>query len=159
MNIALLKQLSEAPGVPGREERVREIIQKNCRGLFDTVTVDPLGSVLWTREITGQMPATGSALLAPSSIHIDEIGRTIVIGQTNEPFLDHAGPPQPNIGQGIDTFVTWISSDGSAIEDSTYLGGSRNEYGSAIAVDSNTGNAVVTGRTFSLNFPIANPFQ
>ena len=35
LNIALLKSLSEAAGVPGREERVREIIRKNARGIFD----------------------------------------------------------------------------------------------------------------------------
>src|SRR4029079_18088978 len=35
MNLALLKQLSEAPGVPGREERVRDILQNEFKSLFD----------------------------------------------------------------------------------------------------------------------------
>jgi hypothetical protein len=41
---------------------------------------------------------------------------------------------------------------------STYLGGSGLDYGNGIAVDG-TGNAYVTGWTFSTNFPTANPLQ
>jgi hypothetical protein len=41
---------------------------------------------------------------------------------------------------------------------STYLGGTFEDYGKAIAVDS-AGNAYVTGYTISTNFPTANPLQ
>src|SRR5262249_48668914 len=41
---------------------------------------------------------------------------------------------------------------------STYLGGSSFEFGGGIAVDS-AGNAYITGRTASTNFPTANPLQ
>jgi uncharacterized protein (TIGR03437 family) len=41
---------------------------------------------------------------------------------------------------------------------SSYLGGSGNDWGSGIAVDS-AGNAYVTGHTESTDFPTANPFQ
>jgi endoglucanase len=46
MNLPLLKQLSEAPGVPGREERVRDILQNEFKDLFDETAVDPLGSLI-----------------------------------------------------------------------------------------------------------------
>ena len=41
---------------------------------------------------------------------------------------------------------------------STYLGGSASDSGRGIAVDA-FGNAYVTGRTKSTNFPTASPFQ
>jgi beta-propeller repeat-containing protein/WD40 repeat protein len=41
---------------------------------------------------------------------------------------------------------------------SSYLGGAGQDYGRAIAVDS-SGSIYVTGYTYSLNFPILNPFQ
>jgi putative aminopeptidase FrvX len=69
MNIALLKQLSEAPGVPGREERVREILQKNMKNLFDEIHVDPMGSLIGTK--TAKKKHAKRVLLA---CHMDEIG-------------------------------------------------------------------------------------
>lgn len=68
MNLSLLKSLSEAPGVSGREERVRDILRKQFDSLFDEVTVDTLGSLIGRKRA-----ATGSkrVLLA---CHMDEIG-------------------------------------------------------------------------------------
>src|SRR3954453_19956030 len=69
MNIALLKQLSEAPGVPGREERVREILKRHCDGVFDTVTTDAMGSLIATKRA-----AAKDAKRVLLACHIDEIG-------------------------------------------------------------------------------------
>ena len=58
--------------------------------------------------------------------------------------------PQPE----PDNFVTKLNADGSALAYSTYLGGSGyEEQYNAIAIDS-SGNAYVTGGTFSADFPI-----
>jgi putative aminopeptidase FrvX len=69
MNLSFLKQLSEAPGVPGREERVREILRRESEGLFDDVSVDPLGSLIGIKR--AKTPSAKRVLLA---CHIDEIG-------------------------------------------------------------------------------------
>ena len=69
MNIPLLKSLSEAAGVPGREERVRKILERECAGLFDDVRTDPMGSLIATKK--SKAPNPKRLLLA---CHIDEIG-------------------------------------------------------------------------------------
>ncbi len=51
-----------------------------------------------------------------------------------------------------DGFVAELNPAGSALVYSTFLGGSVHDQGSAIAVDP-SGNAYVTGRTASLDFP------
>lgn len=58
----------------------------------------------------------------------------------------------------IDAFVSKISSDGSTLFYSTFLGGNTNDQGRAIAVDS-SGAAYVAGDTSSEDFPIVNAAQ
>lgn len=69
MNLDLLRQLCETPGVPGHEERVRNLITGEIDGLFDEVTVDPMGSLLCRRDA-----ATPDAPKIMLLCHMDEIG-------------------------------------------------------------------------------------
>ena len=69
INFPLLKALSEAPGVSGREERVRDIIKREAETLFDSTSVDPMGSLLAVKK--GSKPKAKKVLLA---CHMDEIG-------------------------------------------------------------------------------------
>lgn len=69
MNLDLLKTLCETPGVPGNEERVRDLIKGEIDGLFDAVETDPMGSLLCRRDSTAKDP-TKVMLLC----HMDEIG-------------------------------------------------------------------------------------
>lgn len=50
MNIDLLRDLCETPGAPGREHRVRALIEKETKGLFDEIRIDPMGSLLCVRK-------------------------------------------------------------------------------------------------------------
>jgi hypothetical protein len=55
-----------------------------------------------------------------------------------------------------DAFVAKFDSSGAGLIFSTYLGGSLEDNGNSIAVDS-SGNAYVTGRTQSSDFPVMHP--
>jgi putative aminopeptidase FrvX len=69
MNAELLRQLCEMPGVPGHEDRVRKLIMSEIDGLFDEVTVDPMGSLLCRRD--ADKPDAPKIMLL---CHMDEIG-------------------------------------------------------------------------------------
>jgi len=69
MNTDLLKRLCEMPGVPGHEERVRDLIMSEVKGLFDSVETDPMGTLLCRRDAK-KKDAPKIMLLC----HMDEIG-------------------------------------------------------------------------------------
>ncbi|TVQ55727.1 MAG: M42 family peptidase [Phycisphaerales bacterium] len=73
MNTALLKKLCETPGIPGREERVRAVIEKEIKGLFDEVRTDAMGSLICTRKPTGKAKRGGATKIMVAA-HMDEIG-------------------------------------------------------------------------------------
>ncbi len=73
MDIDLLGQLCETPGVPGREERVRDLIAGRVEGLFDAVRTDPMGSLICTRR-TRVDPKAGKPTRVMVAAHMDEIG-------------------------------------------------------------------------------------
>lgn len=70
-------------------------------------------------------------------------------------FQTNCGGSGPACGNA---FVTKLNATGSGLIYSTYLGGSVFEVGGGIKVDS-MGNAYVSGETFSIDFPTANPLQ
>ncbi len=75
VNVELLKQLCETPGIPGREERVRAFIQKEIKGLFDEVRTDSMGNLICKRSASRGGGKKGSR---PTRVlflcHMDEIG-------------------------------------------------------------------------------------
>jgi putative aminopeptidase FrvX len=74
MNIPLLKILSEVTGVPGREERVREIVQRELKGLVDEVRIDALGNLIALKRATVKPKKNSSVRKVMLSAHMDEIG-------------------------------------------------------------------------------------
>jgi hypothetical protein len=91
-------------------------------------------------------------------IAVDSAGNAYVTGYTESANFPTANPRQSANGGGRDAFVAKLNAAGSVLAYSTYLGGSNDDYGYGIAVDS-AGNAYVTGYTNSTNFPTANPLQ
>ena len=72
----LLETLTQTPSVPGREDRIRNVIRDYVeqQELFDELTVDAMGSLIGHRKAT-QAPGDGSA---PKKVmlaaHMDQIG-------------------------------------------------------------------------------------
>ncbi|MFP3898448.1 MAG: M42 family metallopeptidase [Dehalococcoidia bacterium] len=62
----LLKRLSEAPGIPGREEAIRTIVKEALDTHVDEITVDRLGNVIAHKKGGGPKVAVAA--------HMDEIG-------------------------------------------------------------------------------------
>ena len=78
-DLALLTRLCQTPGVPGREHRVRELILKEIKGMFDSVTVDPMGSIIAVKKPNPKhLPKKGKPAEGPTRVmiaaHIDQIG-------------------------------------------------------------------------------------
>src|SRR3989449_4869999 len=91
-----------------------------------------------------------------NGIAVDSAGHAYVTGFTlSTNFPTTPGAFQTASGGGPDAFVTKLNALGSGLVYSTYLGGSGDDEGNGIAVDS-AGNAYVTGLTFS--FPASNNF-
>jgi hypothetical protein len=87
------------------------------------------------------------------SLAVDGNGNAYIAGLTlSADFPTTPGALNRTPGGAQDVFVTKLNPGGTALVYSTYLGGTRNEYGYAIAVDSDE-NAYVTGATASLDFP------
>ncbi len=93
------------------------------------------------------------------SIAVDLAGNVYVTGTTLSDDFPTANPFQAIRGGSLtDAFVTKLNAAGSALIYSTFLGGNSIDRGYGIAIDS-AGNAYVTGRTSSTDFPTANPVQ
>lgn len=94
-------------------------------------------------------------------VTVDPAGNVFVVGAsstTNFPAVNTPGLFGPTNAGGSDAFVIAFSTNASAVLYSGYLGGSGNDYGYGIAVDSLT-NAYMVGQTASPNFPTFSPRQ
>lgn len=91
-------------------------------------------------------------------IAVDPEGNAWVTGITVSANFPTAKAIQPGRPGGYDATISRFSSGGSELQFSTYLGGSGADYGYTVAVG-NDGRIYATGRTASVNFPTADPFQ
>lgn len=137
-------------------------------GAFDeTLNADPIFG-LGTDAFVTKLDPAGSSLvyssflggtsdefdLNGSRIAVDQHGRALVTGETwSQDFPVTAEAYDREQTGGADVYVTRFNRDGSALEYSTYLGGTSSERSRAIGVD-RQGNAYVTGFTFSSDYPV-----
>ena len=96
----------------------------------------------------------GSANDSANSIAVDASGNVYVTGSTSSadfPIIPGAFQTTLKSSSG-NCFVTAVAAGGASLIYSTYLGGSANDSANSIAVDT-SGNAYVTGKTSSTDFP------
>ena len=143
-------------GQTGSEDfPTKDALQSVLGGGWDAFVtkVDPSGSGLIYSTYLG-----GSDVDKGNGIAVDSSGNAYVTGNTTSADFPTKDALQPVLGGDSDAFVTKVVPSGSALIYSTYLGGSKGDQSSAIAVDS-SGNVYITGRTESLNFPTKAAFQ
>ena len=78
-NLNLIKKVINAPGISGRENKIREIIQKIAAPYAESLTTDNLGNLIAFKK--GTSPAPKKLMFAA---HMDEIGFLIT-------FIDDKG--------------------------------------------------------------------
>ena len=96
------------------------------------------------------------------AIAVDVDGNAYITGFTSSPDFPVMNAVQPNFGGGAvvnggDAFVVKLGPTGDLLF-STFLGGTLDDFGRAIAIDPD-GNIRVAGTTASLDFPTVNPYQ
>ena len=89
-------------------------------------------------------------------IAVDASGAAYVAGYTASTDFPHTLGAYA--GGSYDAFVAKLNASGTALLYSTYLGGSGEDEGYALALDG-AGNVDVTGRTYSKDFPLQGAFQ
>ena len=89
------------------------------------------------------------------SVAVDATGDIVVSGTTTSTdFPTTAGAFDTTWNSNWDGFVTKIAPGGDSLLWSTYFGGSASDWIYGLVLDP-SGNIVISGRTFSANFPIS----
>lgn len=124
-----------------------------------------------TDAFVAELNTTGNALVYSSylggtgydvgeGITVDSSGDAYVTGLTQSTNFPIAGtapaPMQPTLNGSQNAFVTKVGTTGVSLVYSTFLGGSEQDSGQSIQVDS-SGNAYIAGYSFSPNFVTVNP--
>lgn len=119
--------------------------------------LNPSGTALaWSTYLGGSGDENAS------SVRVDAAGHAYVTGQTTSSDFPtfrpvqavYGGPPTGSIpGSSGDAFVVKLTANGRAFIYSTYLGGSKDEWGFSIGLD-RFNNVYVTGFTRSPDYPV-----
>ncbi|MBZ5572334.1 MAG: SBBP repeat-containing protein [Acidobacteriia bacterium] len=118
-------------------------------------TLSGVDSVPYSTYFGGSTPSTGQTV--GGGIAVDNNSNAYITGGTDFTNLPVLNAFQGASNGGLDAFVAKISPGavtGTQLIYSTYIGGSGDDIGHGIAVDTSS-NVYVTGSTISTNFPAA----
>jgi len=136
-----------------------EFVVANDRVRFDIPSYDKTKPLIIDPVLVYSTYLGGSGADWGNGIAVDSSGNAYVTGATHSTDFPTLNALQLTSGGGYeDAFVAKINPAGNALVYSTYLGGSNDDAGSGIAVDS-SGSSYVTGTSYSPDFPTANAFQ
>jgi len=148
--------------VNGERKEVRaeyHLCEGNTFGIRLTEGYEPEYAVVVDPVLSYSTYLGGSSDDYGDWIAVDNSGNAYIAGATMSANFPTYNAYQPTYGGGyFDAYVTKLSSSGNSLIYSTYLGGSKEDFGWSIAVD-NDGCAYLTGETFSANFPIQGGYQ
>ncbi|WP_143299264.1 SBBP repeat-containing protein [Candidatus Brocadia sapporoensis] len=139
-------------GITGSSDfPTKNAIYGSYNGFVDAFVtkIDALGGLSYSTYLGGGEHDSGVG------IAVDSGGNAYVTGDTNSFYNFPTKNPIYNSAGNYDAFVTKIDASGTSLSYSTYLGGSDNDIGHSIAVDS-VGNVYVAGYTWSSDFPTKN---
>jgi hypothetical protein len=142
------------------------------------VKIDPslsgLASLVYSTFLGGSSTVNSSRSWGSfcTSVGIDSLGTVYVAGETSAPgqvydSSDQTAPQDfpftenalfPALQGGYDVIFMQIDPNGASLDYSTFLGGTDNDRAYGLAVDP-YGNVVLTGLTFSADFPLQNPAE
>lgn len=134
-------------------------------GALKTVLAPNSSNVLWTDAFVTKLNPAGTGFVYSTfyggangseigtGIAVDAQGNAYITGTTTSPDLPTVNAAQPTKGAVDDVFVAKLNATGSSLVYSTFLGGNNSDLGGRIAVDPQTGDAVVGGSEISPNFP------
>jgi hypothetical protein len=86
-----------------------------------------------------------------NDLAVDSEDNAVITGYTTSDDFPTASAYQDERAGSSDMFITKLSPDGQSVVFSTYLGGSSNDFGNAITIDSQD-RIIVTGQTDSSDF-------
>ncbi len=139
--------VSAAQSSPGGGSCLEDGVATPCFDAFVS-KLNPTGTALVYSTYLG-----GSDEDYGASIAVDSSGDAYVAGYTYSTDFPVQNALQPDNAGGVDAFVAELSAGGASLIYSTYWGGSLDDVGTGIAVDSH-GNAYLSGYTESTNFPV-----
>ena len=92
------------------------------------------------------------------AIAVDQAGRAVVVGRTSSDPFPRVNPADSTYGGAIDAFVSRFTISGAALTYSSYIGGSGEELGLGVAIDSSC-YVYAAGYTKSSDFPTSNAYD
>jgi hypothetical protein len=137
---------------------VKNAIQENRKGSggFDWLWDTFISKFSRDGELKWSTYFGGSAEDLVSDLVVDNKDDILITGETysNDFPVLNAFQPLHNGSAHADTFISKLTQDGQLVW-SSYLGGEIDDYGLSITTD-NKNNVLLTGRTFSTDFPSIN---